>query len=199
MQHYPQSIQKLIKSLAKLPGVGEKTAERLANHILRRPLNEAEQLAQSILTMKQNVRLCSRCFGLSDGEYCRICQDPSRNTALLCVVEQPADMISIEKSGAFNGLYFILGGALSPMDGIGPDDLRVKELMARVDAGDVTEIILATGTSVEGDATAAFLADRLNRIGICVSRIASGVPVGGDLQYIDKMTLKCALDSRREI
>jgi len=199
MQHYPQSIQKLIKSLAKLPGVGEKTAERLANHILRRPFNEAEQLAQSILTMKQNVRLCSRCFGLSDGEYCRICQDPSRNTAQLCVVEQPADMISIEKSGAFNGLYFILGGALSPMDGIGPDDLRIKELMARVGAGGVTEVILATGTSVEGDATAAFLADRLNHLGICVSRIASGVPVGGDLQYIDKMTLKCALDSRREI
>jgi recombination protein RecR len=199
MQHYPQSIQKLIRSLAKLPGVGEKTAERLANHILRRPLNEAEQLARSILTMKQNVRLCSRCFGLSDGEYCRICQDPSRNTALLCVVEQPADMISIEKSGAFNGLYFILGGALSPMDGIGPDDLRIKELMTRVRAGEISEVILATGTSVEGESTAAFLADHLNRIGVCVSRIASGVPVGGDLQYIDKMTLKCALDSRREM
>lgn len=197
MQHYPQSMQNLIKSLAKLPGVGEKTAERLANHILRRPLSEAQQLSQSIIAMKQNLGLCSRCFGLSDGEYCRICQDPSRNAALLCVVEQPADMISIEKSGAFHGLYFILGGALSPMDGIGPEDLHIKELMMRVRAGDIAEVILATGTGVEGESTAAYLADRLGPTGIQVSRIASGVPIGGDLQFVDKMTLKCALDSRR--
>lgn len=199
MQHYPQSMQNLIRSLAKLPGVGEKTAERLANHILRRPLSEAEQLSHSIMAMKQHLGLCSRCFGLSDGEYCRICQDPSRNAALLCVVEQPADMISIEKSGAFNGLYFILGGALSPMDGIGPDDLHVKELMMRVRAGDIAEVILATGTGVEGESTAAFLADRLGQTGLHVTRIASGVPIGGDLQFIDKMTLKCALDCRREL
>ena len=199
MQHYPQSMQNLIKNLAKLPGVGEKTAERLANHILRRPLSDAEQLARSIMAMKQNLGLCSRCFGLSDGQYCRICQDPSRNAALLCVVEQPADMISIEKSGAFNGLYFILGGALSPMDGIGPEELHVKELMMRVGAGDIDEVILATGTSVEGESTAAFLAQRLGQMGIQVTRIASGVPIGGDLQFVDKMTLKCALDCRREI
>ena len=199
MHHYPQSIQNLIKSLAKLPGVGEKTAERLANHILRRPASEAEQLARSIVVMKQNVRLCSRCFGLSDGEHCRICSDPGRNPALLCVVEQPADMIALEKSGAFNGMYFILGGALSPMDGIGPEDLRVKELMARVGQGEIQEVVLATGTGVEGESTAAFLADCFSSSGVRVSRIASGVPIGGDLQYIDKMTLKCALDTRREL
>ena len=199
MHHYPESIQNLIKSLAKLPGVGEKTAERLAVHILRRPTSEAETLSRSIMIMKQNVRLCTRCFGLSDGDMCRICQDQSRNSALLCVVEQPADMISIEKSGAFSGMYHILGGALSPMDGIGPDELRVKELLARVNEGIVKEIVLATGTGVEGESTAAFLADRLKPLGVQVSRIASGVPVGGDLKYIDKMTLKCALDSRREI
>ena len=199
MHHYPESIQNLIKSLAKLPGVGEKTAERLAVHILRRPTSEAETLSRSIMIMKQNVRLCTRCFGLSDGDMCRICQDQSRNPALLCVVEQPADMISIEKSGAFCGMYHILGGALSPMDGIGPDELRVKELLARVNEGVVKEIVLATGTGVEGESTAAFLADRLKPLGVQVSRIASGVPVGGDLKYIDKMTLKCALDSRREI
>ena len=199
MHHYPESIQNLIKSLAKLPGVGEKTAERLAVHILRRPTSEAEMLSRSIMTMKQNVRLCTRCFGLSDGDMCRICKDQSRNPALLCVVEQPADMISIEKSGAFNGMYHILGGAISPMDGIGPDELRVKELLSRVNEGIVKEIVLATGTAVEGESTAAFLADRLKPLGVHVSRIASGVPVGGDLKYIDKMTLKCALDSRREI
>ena len=199
MQHYPESIQNLIRSLSKLPGVGEKTAERLAVHILRRPLNEAEQLARSIITMKQNVRLCSRCFGLSDGEYCRNCQDPNRNPALLCVVEQPADMISVEKSGAFNGLYHILGGALSPMDGIGPEELHIKELMTRAGDGIVKEIVLATGTSVEGESTAAYLADSLKPLGLRISRIASGVPVGGDLKYIDKMTLKCALDCRREL
>jgi recombination protein RecR len=199
MQHYPKSIRNLIQNLAKLPGVGEKTAERLAIHILRRPQNEAEALAQSILAVKQNVRLCASCFGLSDAEYCHICEDPSREAAVLCVVEQPADMIAIEKSCAFKGMYHILGGALAPMEGIGPEDLRIRELLERVASKGVREIILATGTSVEGESTAAFIAQQLAGRDVRVTRIASGVPVGGDLKYIDKMTLKCALDGRHAL
>lgn len=199
MQHYPKSIRNLIQNLAKLPGVGEKTAERLSIHILRRPQGEAEALAQSILAVKQNVRLCASCYGLSDAEHCHICEDPAREAAVLCVVEQPADMIAIEKSCAFKGLYHILGGALAPMEGIGPEDLRIRELLERVASKGVREIILATGTSVEGESTAAFIAQQLAGHDVRVTRIASGVPVGGDLKYIDKMTLKCALDGRHAL
>lgn len=199
MQHYPDSIRSLIRSLAKLPGVGEKTAERLALHILRRPLNEAETLAQSVLAVKQKVRLCARCHGLSDGEQCHLCLDSTRNQRLLCVVEQPADMIAIEKSGAFSGLYHILGGALAPIEGVGPADLRIAELLSRVRSREVDEIILATGTGVEGESTAAYIAQQLAGSTVRVSRIASGVPVGGDLKYVDSMTLKCALDGRHAL
>jgi len=195
MQHYPKSIQDLIRSLAKLPGIGEKTAERLAVHILRRPQIEAETLAQSILAVKHSVRLCASCHGLSDAEHCQICADPCRDGSVVCVVEQPADMIAIEKSGAFKGLYHILGGALAPMEGVGPEDLRIRELLERIFNG-VKEVVLATGTSVEGESTAAYIAGQLSGSGIRVTRIASGVPVGGDLKYVDKMTLKCALDGR---
>ena len=199
MQHYPKSIQALIRNLAKLPGVGEKTAERLAIHILRKPLSDAELLARSIVAVKQSIQLCSMCYALSDSEKCQICQDPSRNSNLLCVVEQPADMVSIEKSDAFKGLYHILGGALSPMEGIGPQELRCKELFKRVDGGDVKEVIIATGTSVEGESTAAFLAQQLADRQVHVTRIASGVPMGGDLKYVDQMTLKCALEGRHDV
>ena len=199
MHHYPESIRALIRSFAKLPGVGEKTAERLAMHVLRRPINEAEELARSIMDVKHKVRLCASCYGLSDGEKCHICQNPSRSGSLVCVVEQPADMIAIEKSGAFKGVYHILGGALLPMEGIGPEDLRIRELIERIRCGEVKEVILATGTGVEGESTAAYIAQQLVGKGIAVSRIASGVPVGGDLKYIDKMTIKCALDGRHAL
>ena len=199
MQHYPQSIRALIRSFAKLPGIGEKTAERLAMHVLRRPAQEAEALAHSIVDVKQKVRLCADCFGLSDGERCHICQDLSRVASLVCVVEQPADMIAIEKSGAFKGVYHILGGTLLPMEGVGPDDLRIRELFERIRRDEIKEVILATGTGVEGESTAAYIAQRLAGTGVSVSRIASGVPVGGDLKYIDKMTLKCALDGRHAL
>jgi recombination protein RecR len=199
MHHYPKSIRTLIRNLAKFPGVGEKTAERLAVHILRKPLSDAEQLAQSIVAVKQKIKLCDMCYALSDSERCQICRDSTRDNALLCVVEQPADMVSIEKSGAFKGLYHILGGVLSPMDGIGPNDLRIKELMDRIAAGRIAEVILATGTNVEGQSTAAYLAQQLAGQDVKVSRIASGVPMGGDLKYIDQMTLKCALDSRHDM
>jgi recombination protein RecR len=199
MQHYPESIRRLIRNLAKLPGIGEKTAERLAMNILKRPLVEAEQLSESIIEVKQKVQLCTQCYSLSDARLCHICTDTSRDATCLCVVEQPADMISIEKSGAFRGLYHILGGALSPIEGIGPEDIRVKELLSRAAQGSIKEIILATGTNVEGESTASFLAQQLSGVGPKVSRIASGIPVGGDLQYIDQMTLKCAFNGRHDI
>ena len=189
----------MIKNLAKLPGIGEKTAERLAIHILRKPLNSAEQLADSIIAVKHKVRLCSRCYSLSDGEVCHICSDGTRNETLLCVIEQPADMISIEKSGAFKGFYHVLGGVLAPMEGVGPEDIRINELIIRAGNGIVKEVILATGTSVEGESTAAYIAQRLAGKEVAVSRIATGVPVGGDLKYVDQMTLKCALDGRHDL
>ena len=196
MQHYPQSIRNLIRRLARLPGIGEKTAERLAMHILKTSRREAEELAASIGEVKEKVRLCSRCFSLSDGELCRICSDPGRDPSLLCVVEQPADMISIEKSGAYNGLYHVLSGALSPMEGIGPEDIRIGQLLRRVREGTVKELILATGTSVEGEATASYIKEQIAGLDLKVSRIASGVPIGGDLKYVDQVTLKRALDFR---
>jgi recombination protein RecR len=197
--HYPLSILSLIKNLAKLPGVGEKTAERLAMHILRSPLKEAEQLAASILDVRQKVRICSLCFALSETEICHICSDPSRNSSLLCVVEQPADMVAIEKSGSFKGLYHILSGVLSPMNGVGPDNIRIRELMDRTREGKIKEIILATGTNVEGEATASYIAQCLIKYPVKVTRIASGVPIGGDLKYVDQVTLKKAMETRHEV
>ena len=199
MHHYPPSIRTLIRNLSRLPGVGEKTAERLAVHILRKPTAEAEQLAHSIVAVKQKIKLCDMCYALSDTPRCHICQDHSRDQSLLCVVEQPADMVSLEKSGAFEGLYHILGGVLSPMEGIGPQELRMNELRQRLAQGVVKEVILATGTGVEGESTADYIARQIVPSHIKVSRIATGVPVGGDLKYIDQMTLKCAIESRHGI
>ncbi|NNF98451.1 MAG: recombination protein RecR [Desulfobacteraceae bacterium] len=199
MLHHPKSIINLIRNLGRLPGIGEKTAERLALHILNNPSAQAQQLALSITHMKESVRLCRKCFGYSDHELCTICGVVSRNTALLCVVEQPADMTSIEKSGGYNGLYFILGGVLAPMDGVGPEHIRIGELMKRVERGEVKEVILATGTHVEGESTSAYLAQVLRGYPVTVSRIASGVPVGGDLKYVDQVTLKKAMEKRHAV
>ncbi len=198
MSYYPASIQKLIKNISRLPGIGEKTAERLAVHILRGSRQEAEELAHSILIIKDKVRLCKRCFALSDGDICSLCSDPARDPSFLCVVEQPADMVAVEKSGAFRGMYHILGGALSPMNGIGPDDIKIRELIDRVKKDPIKEIVLATSTNVEGEATASYLAQILAkyRNQVKVSRIASGVPMGGDLKYVDQVTLKRALETR---
>jgi len=196
MTQYPASIQELIRSLSKLPGIGTKTAERLALHILRANRADVEKLARRIFDVKEKTRLCRLCFSLSDGELCRLCNNPGRDRSMICVVEQPADMVSIEKSGAWNGLYHILQGALSPIDGVGPDALRIKELMARTSQGEVKEIVLATGTSTEGESTASFLAQQLSRYPVKVTRIASGVPMGGDLKYIDQVTLGKAMKSR---
>ena len=199
MSYYPVSIQKLIKHIAKLPGVGEKTAERLALHLLRAPRQEAEQLAQSILDIKDKVRFCTRCFALSDDELCHLCSDPARDPSLLCVVEQPADMVAIEKSGAFHGMYHILSGALSPMNGIGPENIRIRELITRIQTDQVKEVVVATSTNVEGEATASYIAQLLEAHPIQVTRIASGVPMGGDLKYVDQVTLKRAMDTRHAL
>jgi len=199
MSHYPPSVLKLIKHLAKLPGVGEKTAERLALHILRAPRTEAEQLSRSIVEIKEKVRHCSLCFSLSDTDICQICSNPARTSSMLCVVEQPADMVAIEKSESFKGLYHILGGALSPMDGIGPDNIRIKELVSRIARGKIEEVILATSTTIEGETTADFIADHLGNPPVKITRIASGVPVGGDLKYVDQVTLRKSMETRHAI
>jgi len=199
MYHYPPSVLNLIKHLSKLPGIGEKTAERLALYILKAPRRDAEQLSQSILVLKETIQLCCMCFTLSDTATCKICSDSSRDVELLCVVEQPGDMASIEKSGAYKGLYHILQGVLSPMNNIGPDDIHIKELLARIATGSITEVVLATSTSVEGESTASFIADRLQSFPVKVSRIASGVPIGGDLKYVDQVTLRRAMETRHDL
>jgi recombination protein RecR len=199
MTYYPPTIRKAIHSISRLPGIGEKTAERLAMHLLKAPRIEVEQLARSILELKNSVRLCAQCFGLSDAETCGICSNPARDTLLVCVVEQPADMVSIEKSGAFNGRYHILGGALSPLTGVGPNDLRIEELIQRIARQRVAEVILATSTTVEGESTAAYIIDRLHQSPVRITRIASGVPVGGDLKYVDQVTIKRALEGRHAV
>jgi len=199
MSHYPTSILNLIQHIAKLPGIGEKTAERLAMHILRSPRSEVEQLSNSMMTAKENIRLCNQCFGLSDDDICQICSNPAREAGLLCVVEQPADMVAMEKSGAFNGRYHILAGVLSPMNGIGPDDIRLGELVAKIERGQIKEVVVATSTTVEGEATAAYIKERLAKFPLKVTRIASGVPIGGDLKYVDQVTLKKAMEKRHDL
>lgn len=199
MSFYPSSILNLIRNISKLPGIGEKTAERLAMHILHAPRREAEQLASSILEMKDKTKLCSRCYGLSDSDICNICSDQTRSAAILCIVEQPADMVAIEKSGSYKGLYHILQGVLSPMNGVGPDKIRIKELISRIEKNRIKEVVLATGTNVEGEATASYIAQLLDKYPVKVTRIASGVPMGGDLKYVDQVTLKRAMETRHAV
>jgi recombination protein RecR len=196
MSHYPNSIRAAIQQIAKLPGIGEKTAERLVLHLLYTPRKDVQALTESILAVKDKVRTCSRCFSLSDDELCRLCADPARNARLLCVVEQPADLVALEKSGAYRGLYFILGGVLSPINGVGPDDIRIRELLRAVKREEVSEVVLATSTNVEGEATAAYIGQLLSEFNIKVTRIASGVPMGGELKYVDQVTLKRAMETR---
>jgi recombination protein RecR len=198
MNHYPRSVLNLIDSFSRLPGIGKKTAERLALHVLRAPRSEAENFARHILDLKNNMRLCSRCFALSEDALCGLCSNPSRLQHLICVVEKPSDMAAVERSGSYKGLYHILHGVLSPMDNVGPDDIRMKELVNRVREGQATEVILALSTSVEGEATASFLIRQLKTFPVKLTRIASGIPVGGDLKYVDPVTLKRAMEARRD-
>ncbi len=196
MNYYPDPILKLINSLSTLPGIGKKTAERLALHILHAPDTQAETLAADIIELKTSVKLCRVCFALSDKDICKICADPSRDKSLVCVVESPTDMAAIEKSNAFAGTYHILGGTLSPIDGICPDDIRIDELFKRTDQGKIKEIILATKTNVEGEVTASYILENLKATKIKITRIASGIPMGGDLQYIDQLTMQKAMEKR---
>jgi recombination protein RecR len=199
VNHYPDAILKLIASFSTLPGIGRKTAERLALHLLHAPDHEASALAADIVELKRSVRVCATCFSLTDRETCRICADFSRDHGVICVVENPADLAAIEKSRSFSGCYHVLGGALSPIDGIGPDDIRLAELFQRADPRKIREIIIATRTNVEGEATAAYIQERLKSRGMTLTRIASGVPMGGDLQYVDPLTLQKAMEKRYDV
>jgi recombination protein RecR len=192
-------ISRLIAELSRLPGIGQRTAQRLAFHILRAEDDEAIALADAIREVKERIRPCSRCFNLAEEELCTICADTRRDGSLICVVEDPSDVVALERTNEYRGLYHVLGGALSPLDGIGPDDLRIAELEARVRNGGVREVILATNPTVEGEATAHFLANVVARAGLGASRIAHGVPVGGELEYVDGGTLAHALAGRQRI
>jgi recombination protein RecR len=182
-----------------LPGIGPKTAQRLTFFLLKRPAEEVRELSQALVAVKDRIVYCQTCFNVTDQDPCRICADPARDGRLLCVVEEPNDLLAMERTGEFRGRYHVLLGALSPLDGIGPEDLKVRELLARLDAGGMQEVILATNPNVEGEATALYLARLLRPLGIRVTRIARGLPVGGDLEYADQVTLSKALEGRREI
>ena len=190
-------IQDLIDELSRLPGIGPKSAQRLAFYIVKAPSEDAKRLAEALVAAKERVRFCTECFGVSEGDLCRICRDPGRDAALICVVEESKDQAAIEKAGVVKGRYHILGGAISPLEGIGPDDLRVQELLDRVARDGVVEVIMATNPNLEGNATAMYVAALLKPIGIRVTRLASGLPVGGDLEYADEVTLGQALEGRR--
>ena len=190
-------LANLYEQLRSLPGVGSKTAMRLAYHIIDMPESEVQQLAEALSSAKKSIHYCSQCYNLTDGEKCSICGDPSRDHFTICVVEQPQDIAAMERSHGYNGLYHVLHGVLSPLDGIGPDRLKIRELFQRLQHESISEIIIATTSDVEGEATATYLAQLLKPIGITVSRIAHGLPMGGDLEYADEVTLSKALENRR--
>jgi recombination protein RecR len=199
---YAAPVQDLIDELGRLPGIGPKSAQRIAFYILKSPAEDAARLAASINAAKTRVTWCQRCFNVAEGEAgaeCGICSDPRRDPSVLCVVEEPRDVIAVEKTGEFRGRYHVLQGAISPIDGVGPEQLRVRELLARVDAEGVKEVILCTNPNIEGDATALYVASLFKHLPVKVTRIASGLPVGGDLEYADELTLGRALEGRREV
>ncbi len=199
MALFPPSLRQLIALLERLPGIGPRSAQRLALHLIRRPLEEVEGLASALLSARHRVRLCERCFFLSEQARCEICQDPSRDTSLLCVVAHANDVVSLERLEQYRGLYHVLHGLISPADGVQPEDLKIRELVERVRAQPPQEVILATPPTVEGDATALYIARLLKPMGIRTTRIAYGMPVGGELDYADAATLGYALSGRREI
>jgi recombination protein RecR len=196
---YTQPVQALIDELGRLPGIGPKSAQRIAFHLLKIPVDDVSRLAMSITDAKARVRFCVRCWNFADGELCPICLDDRRDMTTLCVVEESRDIVSIEKTGEFRGRYHVLLGAMSPLDGIGPEQLKMKELFARLEPEGVQEVIVCTNPNTEGEVTALYLARMLKPFGIRVTRIASGLPVGGDLEYADELTLGRALEGRREL
>jgi recombination protein RecR len=199
MAYYPEPVARLIDALQKLPGVGPKTAQRLTFFLLKRPIDEVAGLAEALTQLKARIVHCSACFNVTEENPCRICRDPRRDARALCVVEEPNDLLALERTGEFRGRYHVLLGALSPLDGIGPEDLKVRELLTRLETERVEEVILATNPSVEGEATAIYLAKLLKPLGARITRIARGLPVGGDLEYADEVTLSKALEGRKEM
>ncbi len=196
---YEGIVQDLIDEFAKLPGVGPKGATRIAFHLLNSETTDVTRLAEVLREVKEKVRFCKQCYNVAQNELCRICADTRRDETLICVVEEPKDVLAIERTREFRGKYHVLGGAISPIDGIGPDDLRIKELMSRLSDNDIAEVILATDPNLEGEATATYLARLLSPLGLKVTRLASGLPVGGDLEYADEITLGRAFEGRRQV
>ena len=199
MSYYSPSIEKLIESIEKLPSIGHKTAQRLAFYMLDLSNEEAEEFTNSILNAKKNLHFCSKCFNISDTDPCNICSNPKRDQSVICVVEDVRDVIAMERTHEFNGVYHVLHGSISPMNGVGPDDIKIKELLTRIMNGETKEIILATNPRVEGEATSMYISKLVKPLGIKTTRIARGIPVGGDLEYTDEITLTKALEGRSEI
>ncbi len=196
---YADAVQAVIDELGRLPGVGPKSAQRLAFHLMKLPVEDTSRLTAAIDEMKARVRFCDRCFNVAEAEFCPVCADDRRDQSILCVVEDPRDIVAVERTGEFGGRYHVLGGAISPIEGVGPDQLRTRELLARLEPEGVTEVILATNPNIEGEATAMYLARLLGPLGLVVTKIASGLPVGGDLEYADELTLGRALKGRRQL
>ena len=199
MAYYPEPVARLIDALQRLPGIGPKTAQRLTFYLLKRSTDEVRELGDALRAMKEKITYCRLCFNVTDDDPCRICTDPRRDPNVICVVEEPNDLLAMERTGEYRGLYHVLLGALSPLDGVGPDDLKIRELLARLEGKDTAEVILATNPNVEGEATALYLAKLLRPLAVRITRIARGLPVGGDLEYADQVTLSKALEGRREM
>lgn len=196
---YPAPIQRLLEELERLPGVGPKSAQRIAYWLLTVETTDADRLASAISDVKRHIHFCPKCFNFAEGELCEVCADPERDTTTICVVEEPRDLVAVERTHEFHGVYHVLHGAISPIDGIGPDQLRVRELIERIGTADIAEVVVATNPNVEGETTALYIARLIKPLGIRVTRIASGLPVGGDLEYADEVTLGRALEARREM
>ncbi len=199
MEYYAVPVAKLVEEFQKLPGIGHKSAQRLAFHVINMPMEKVQKLSESILEAKQKTRYCSVCSNLTDIDPCPLCSGTSRDKTAICVVQDPRDVVAMERTREFKGLYHVLQGAISPMQGIGPDEIRIKELITRLGSGEVKEVILATNPNVEGEATAMYISKLIKPLGVKVTRIAHGIPVGGDLEYADEVTLAKAFEGRREI
>ncbi|MGI6754547.1 MAG: recombination mediator RecR [Atopobiaceae bacterium] len=199
MQQDGRALQRLLDELGRLPGIGPKSAQRIAYYLLQADKEQARRLSEAIMDIKRQIHFCPICFNYATGDTCAVCSDASRDRSVICVVSEPKDVSAIERTGAYHGLYHVLGGVISPMDKIGPEQLHVKELLSRLASGEVTEVILATNPDVEGETTATYLSRTIKPLGVGVSRLASGLPVGGDLEYADEITLGRAIEARREL
>ena len=199
MGFYPKAIERLVTELGKLPGIGEKTAQRLAFHLIDAPAEEIEGLSNALLNVKDKIRLCPECFSITDGDRCDVCADPNRNRRVICVVQSTTDIFAIEKTREYNGLYHVLHGVISPLEGIGPQDIKAKELLLRIGENDIEEVIMATNPTPEGEATAMYLGNLISPLGVKVTRLAKGIPIGADVEYIDEITLIKAFEGRNTI